>query len=68
VNVTNFGPINGLGTFKAWVPGTPDCRLGFDGAVAADGDNCPYQMWAIFGNLTIKIAGTYTFCTVTGDG
>jgi len=68
VNITDFGPRDAPGTFTALVPGTPDCRIGFDGAIGADGSNCPFQMWSVFGNVSIRIAGAYSFCTLSGDG
>lgn len=65
-----IGPPDGHGLLKTLVPGTPDCRgmpVG-DGLIGVDGQNCPFQMYAILGAFNISRGGQYTLCSTSADG
>ena len=64
------GPANGEGSLQLLVPGSPDCRAApiGDGRIGVGGENCPFQMYTIFGILVTTKAGPYTFCTTSADG
>ena len=70
IRTSMVGPINGQGSLKLLVPGTPDCRAPptGDGQIGVEGQNCPFQMYTISGVFVISKAGPYTFCTTSADG
>ena len=66
----SIGPAGGQGLLKVLVPGTPDCRtrpVG-DGLIGVDGQNCPFQMYSVFGSFNVTQSATYTCCITSSDG
>ena len=50
--------------------GGPDCRaqpVG-DGLIGVDGQNCPFQMYSVFGSFNVSRGGAYSFCLTSSDG